>query len=188
MPPKLRITKESIVEAAMRIVRERGADALNARSLAAELSCSTQPIFSNFASMDELRLALITAGVQIYNEYCARQMERTEHPTYKAAGLSYISFAGEERELFKFLFMQPKQENEPIALTRNWEWSVSLAGNSTGYDGDTVTLFHLEMWVFVHGIATMVATGSLVLDGELVSRMLSDAYLGLRERFNGGEK
>jgi len=44
-------------------------------------------------------------------------------------------------------------------------------------------LFHLEMWAFVHGIAAMMATGFLDLDRELVSRMLTDAYQGLRLRF-----
>ncbi|MBO5790241.1 MAG: TetR/AcrR family transcriptional regulator, partial [Clostridia bacterium] len=59
MPPKVKITKEEIVEAAMRIVRECGDEALNARNIAASLGCSTQPVFSNFATMAELRLAVI---------------------------------------------------------------------------------------------------------------------------------
>ena len=188
MPPKTKITKEGIVEAAMRLVRENGVDALNARSLAAELSCSTQPIFSNFSSMEELRLALIDEAMRVYEVYSAGFTARDEYPIYKAAGLAYIGFAGEERELFKLLFMSPKQKTEPASLARSWEHSVSLAGDSTGYGAEDATLFHLEMWMFVHGIATMVATGSLVLDGEMVSRMLSDAYFGLKARFGGGEK
>ena len=58
MPPKVKITKENIIQAAMDIVRNAGADALNARNIAAKLDCSTQPIFSNFATMDQLRLAV----------------------------------------------------------------------------------------------------------------------------------
>ena len=44
-------------------------------------------------------------------------------------------------------------------------------------------LFHLEMWVMVHGIAVMLATGYLDLDEDTVSRMLTDAYQGLKKRF-----
>ena len=44
-------------------------------------------------------------------------------------------------------------------------------------------LFHLEMWVCVHGIATMMATSYLNIEEELVSRMLSDYDLGLKNRF-----
>ena len=47
---------------------------------------------------------------------------------------------------------------------------------------ETATMLHLEMWTFVHGIATMMATSFLLLDWELISDMLTDVYLGIRER------
>ena len=59
MPPKIRITKEDILSTAVEIVRQEGAAALNARAIASSLHCSTQPIFSNFETMDVLRAAVI---------------------------------------------------------------------------------------------------------------------------------
>ena len=188
MAPRSKITKEGIVEAAIEAVRENGVEALNARSLAARLGCSTQPIFSNFASMDELRTALISEAVSIYDGYTARIVETGKYPSYKASGIAYIGFAGEEKELFKLLYMSKKEKTKAPALTKNWERSVTLAGNTAGLESEKAELFHLEMWVFVHGIATMVATDSLQLDSELVSEMLTDAYIGLSERFTGGKK
>ena len=44
-------------------------------------------------------------------------------------------------------------------------------------------IFHLETWSAVHGIAVMIATGFLELDGELISRMLSDVFQGLKKRY-----
>ena len=41
-------------------------------------------------------------------------------------------------------------------------------------------LFHLQMWVYVHGIATMVATNYLNWDDAFVSGVLTNAYLGLK--------
>ena len=46
---------------------------------------------------------------------------------------------------------------------------------------EKATLMHLEMWTFVHGIASMIATSFLELDLELISTMLSDAYNGIRK-------
>ena len=43
--------------------------------------------------------------------------------------------------------------------------------------------FHLEMWLFVHGIATMEATSYLNLDDEFISNALTDLYNGLKIRF-----
>ena len=45
MPPKIKITKEEIVDTALNLVREAGEQALNARSIAAKLKCSTQRFF-----------------------------------------------------------------------------------------------------------------------------------------------
>ena len=62
MPPKVKVTKEEIINAALALVRENGTDAINARSIAASLACSTQPIFSNFATMEELQKDVILAA------------------------------------------------------------------------------------------------------------------------------
>ena len=59
MPPRVRVTKEEIVRAATDLVRAEGMECLNARRIASALGCSTQPIFSNFGSMEELRAAVI---------------------------------------------------------------------------------------------------------------------------------
>ncbi|MBP3368131.1 MAG: TetR/AcrR family transcriptional regulator, partial [Clostridia bacterium] len=66
MPPKVKITKEDIVKTALELVRAEGEEALNARSIAAALGCSTQPIFSNFETMDELREAGAESAYELY--------------------------------------------------------------------------------------------------------------------------
>ena len=183
MPPKVKITKDEIINAALEIVRINGEQAINARSIAATLSCSTQPVFSNFSSMESLRLAVAQRADLLCREYIRREVESGEYPPYKASGLAYIRFAKEERELFKLLYMcdrfgEPLPEGNQIH--NDMEMIVQ---KNTGMDEQSSKLFHLEMWAFVHGIATMFATGFLDLDWELVSRMLSDAYLGLRKQY-----
>ena len=66
------------------------------------------------------------------------------------------------------------------------ELSSQMSGiihSTTGLDGETMKLFHLEMWAYVHGIATMFATGFVDLPWDLVERMLTDAFLGLRKQY-----
>ena len=46
------ITAEMLLEAGAAITLEKGADALNVRSVAAKLNCSVQPVFRNFGSME----------------------------------------------------------------------------------------------------------------------------------------
>lgn len=183
MPPKVKITKENIVDAAVDIVRKIGTESINARNIAAALDCSTQPIFSNFSTMDELRIAAIKKADELCQEYIKREIESEKFPPYKASGMAYIRFAKEEKELFKLLYMRDRtNENVPQIIDFGDEIE-SLVQKNTGLDEENTKLFHLEMWAYVHGIATMFATGFLDLCWELVSRMLSDAYLGLRKQY-----
>lgn len=183
MPPKVKTTKEDIINAAVDVVRANGAQAINARTLASILNCSTQPVFSNFATMDELRLAVAEKADVLCQEYMQREVESGEFPTYKANGMAYIRFAKEERELFKLLYMCDRSGEEITEGSELTDKMEVIVHNNTGLEGSDVKLFHLEMWAYVHGIATMFATGFLDLDWELVSKMLTDSYQGLRKQY-----
>ena len=186
MPPKSKLSKQDIIEVAVDIVRKQGEQGLNARSIATALGCSTQPIFSNFTSMEELYFCVIQRAEEINKAYIDTEISRGEFPSYKASGMAYIRFAKEEKEIFKLLYMRDRQSEDipkEHALTNQME---SLVQDNTGLDGDGAKLFHLEMWACVHGIATMFATGFLDLQWELVSQMLTDIFQGLSNRYTKG--
>ena len=183
MPPKVRITREDIVQAAVKIVRSSGAQALNARIVAAMLDCSTQPVFSNFENMDALRLAVVEKADGMCNAYIQREIEKGEFPQYKASGMAHIRFAREEKELFRLLYMRDRTEEQVPSQMVVSSQMETLIQKNTGLSGDRMRLFHLEMWAYVHGIATMFATGYLDMDWDLVSQMLTDAYQGLKKQY-----
>ena len=54
---------------------------------------------------------------------------------------------------------------------------------STSLDTAAAKNFHFPMWVFVHGIATMSATGYLHLDENTISELLSAEYLAMKAHF-----
>ena len=187
MPPKVRITREEIVRTAVDIVRREGIDAVNARAVAKELNCSTQPIFSNFAAMEELRGAVLSAADALYQEYIDREIAAERYPAYKASGMAYIRFAGEERELFKLLYMRDRSHEGEQPENEGTKKISGIVQKSTGLNEERAKLFHLEMWAYVHGIAAMTATGFLELDTELISEMMTDAYQGLKMRYETKE-
>ncbi len=183
MPPKVKVTKSDIINAAVDIVRDGGAEAINARTIASVLNCSTQPIFFNFATMNELRFAVIEKADALCQEYIQREVESGNYPAYKASGMAYIRFAKEEKELFKLLYMRDRSgETAPQEAELN-DKMEAIVHNNTGLDGTEAKLFHLEMWAYVHGIAAMLATNFLELDVELISNMLTDAFQGLKKRY-----
>ena len=181
MPPKIKITKENIVKTAVELVRANGEEAVNARAIATALNCSTQPVFSNFASMEELQEATLISAYGIYFEFLKREAESGKYPKYKAFGIAYVRFAKEEKELFKFLFMRDRR-GKSLTPTADFEESIEIIKNANGISKEKAELLHLETWTCVHGIATMIATSFLTFDWELIENMLTDVYQGLRAR------
>lgn len=53
-----RITRETILQSAFTLLCKEGYEALNARSLARKMGCSTQPIYAAFGRMDALKKSL----------------------------------------------------------------------------------------------------------------------------------
>ena len=179
MPPKQKITKAELVEAGLSVVRECGPAALNARSLAARLACSTQPIFSNFETMAELEAAVREAAYAYYLSCLEREAREGRYPPYKAFGMAYIRFAREERELFKLLFMCDRT-GVPQAEAPDFSASIEMIREANHLPYEVAERMHLEMWSCVHGIGVMLATSFLDLGEEVISRMLSDVYRGLQ--------
>ncbi len=185
MPPKVKITKEDIVKVAVEIVREHGSEALNARNIAKVLNCSTQPIFSNFENMDQLKLAVVSEGMAIFSDYMNREIEKGKYTAYKASGMAYIRFAAEEKELFKLLYMRDRSNESESYDNHLYDQMTDMVKDNVLVEDDAAKLFHLEIWAFVHGIAVMLATSYLQLDYDLISKMLTDTYMGLKGQFEG---
>lgn len=181
MPPKVKITKEDIIKVSLDLIRESGEATLNARSIASALGCSTQPIFSNFSSMEELEEEVLKAAYALYLDFSQKEIQSEKYPPYKASGMAYIRFAKEEKELFKLLFMRDRT-GENTSTSSDFEESAQMIMKVNGVDIETARLMHLEMWTCVHGIGAMLATSFLPLDWELISSMLTNVYMGIREK------
>lgn len=175
MAPRNKITKEEIVEAALQLIEKHGKDELNARSLAKALGISTQPIFSNFANMEELKAAVGRRATDMYLEYVRKTTETKLYPPYKASGMAYIEFARKKRELFKLVFMDGDGKYDADAYYD----IINAMAESNKMTRDDALDMHLRMWVFVHGIATMIATEYIDFDDEYASKMITDVYNGL---------
>lgn len=184
MPAPKIVPKEKILNAAFRIVRRGGMSALNARSLSKELGCSTRPIYLSFGGMDEVKAAVMGKIDRTWCERLEREVKAGKYPEYKTYGMGYVKFAREERELFKCLFMSSRDER--LRLGGNTEAVLQSLQTAAGIDRSTAERFHFESWVFVHGIATMIATGYLDLDEDTVSALITDMFTGLKARFIGG--
>ena len=183
MPPKVRFDKEQILSAAYQLVEKNGMDALNARALAQQLGCSTQPLFRIFSSMDEIRTQVILMAQKTYLD-TVEECHSAPIPPYKRTGMAYLRYARQHPRLFMLLFMQEvHEENSPFtdAITAP---AITAICASTGYDQETALRFHQHMWIFTHGLASMIATRSLLYDEETASQLLSECYMAARAQYD----
>lgn len=187
MPPKFKFTRDEITNAALNVTRKNGISGLTARALAAELGCSVKPIFGLFKNMEEVGQEVFIASDLLYQNYLREDMAKGKYSPYKASDMAYIRFAKEERELFKLLFMRDRSREKIEENKEEIRPLMQLIQQNLGISEDEAYLFHLEMWLYVHGIATMIATSYLDWDDEFISRVLTDAYMGLKYRYTEGK-
>ena len=97
MPAVRRISRDAIVDAAVEVLREGGFSAVNARSVAKKLGCSTQPIYSSFQNMDELKAALRARAIGLHTQRVQDSLRAHEgnDTRYSSYGMGFVKFAAE---------------------------------------------------------------------------------------------
>lgn len=184
MPPRIQFTRDDVLAAAFRITRQQGLEAVNARAVAKALGCSTQPLFRAFHSMEEIRAEMLRMAGDVSAANLTRCGELSPKP-YLGSGLAYLQFAREEPQLFRLLFMRDReQDGTQQQVDPTLDFVLSLVMQSTGLSREQAWQFHLHLWVYVHGLATMIATHFVTLPPAEAERMLSRQYHAMRRLFN----
>ena len=179
MPPVRKITKEDIIKKSLFLVNEEGLTSLNARRLAKELMCSTQPIFSQFKNMEELNSAVVDEIYHIFDKYMLK--ENYNHLVYKDIGLNYIHFAKEYPNYFKILFQIDKKlkARSFVELTGPSKRIFETIQKQTGLSNEDVVKFHIKMWFYVNGIANLVSNNTCEFTDIDLDNFLKEQYLSM---------
>lgn len=182
MPPKPKVTRDIILEAALGLLREEGMDAVNARNVAKKLGTSTQPIFSHFASMEELREAICAYAEHLYNAAMLEAMQGGDNG-FLEMGLAYIRFARTEKKLFQLLFMSSRFQQEKVmdiaGSTEGDDQVIAMIGSMTGLSADRARKLYAGIWFTTHGIASLVATNGSTMDDTEARVLLGSVFKGL---------
>ena len=180
MPPKPRITKDMVIDAAFAVVRETGAENINARTVSEKLRCSTQPIMYHFATIEELKLAAFERTDRFHTAYLMN-VSGNEDEIMLGIGLNYIRFAVDEPNLFRFLFQSGYAEGNSLLEMIDSEGLMPvLAAMQQGMnlDIDQTKEVFITLAMFVHGYASILANHSLAFDEKLIAKHLERVYTG----------
>lgn len=176
MPPKARITREMILDAAFEITRESGIDSVNARTIASRLNCSTQPVLYCYKTMDELRAAVFRRADEYQSAYIMG--EHGEH-TMTEIGTAYVRFAAEEKHLFRLLFQSDHFAQQSFDDLINSDDIMPLLEAVSREDGISIESAKDEFavrFMLVHGMASLLANNSMTYDESIYTRLLQKQY------------
>ena len=181
MPTNVRITKDMILDTAFDIARSGGLKDVSNREIASRLGCSIRPIYYQFKNTDELKGELYAKIEKYFYTYLMDNM-RDDIPPYKQVGINYIKFAKEESHLFRILFMSETNLLPMGFVTKDEDDFRELAKFikfSTKLSDDDIKTFHVRMWLFAHGIASLVASNTVVFSDTQIEKLLSYEFQAL---------
>ena len=190
MPPKSKFTEEEIISAALAIVERDGIDGLTARELGKSLGSSARPIFTVYDSMDEVRRGVIAAAKSVYASFVEKGL--TERPAFKGVGKAYIEFATKRPKLFGLLFMRTDGSAPPVdsvldMIDESAPRILQSVIDEYALDEKSAKRLYTHLWLYTHGIATLIATGVCKFSETEISDMLTDVFIGLLVKIKSGK-
>ena len=180
MAPKNKFTKDEMVAAALQIVRTGGFGRLTARAIADDLKISTQPVFTCFATMDAVKAEVRAAAKHVFDSYY--EMGAMEQIPFFAYGMQYIKFAKDEPELYRLLFLIPSKDGRSSvqsALEHSKKIILPSLMRKYSMDETDADRYFRDMWIVVHGIATLIVSGGCPYTDAQIGQMLTGISLSL---------
>ena len=179
MPPRTRITKDMIVDAAVEVARQSGYESINARTVSEQLQCSTQPVMYHFSTIDAMKRAAYARVDHMHSEYLMT-IPPDQDPVL-GIGLNYIRFAVEQPQLFRFLFQSGYARENSLSEMIDSEELVPILDamqEGSGLSSEKTRQVFLTVALFAHGYASIVANNGLEYDEKLVAQHLERAWNG----------
>ena len=167
MPRTKRIEKQAILRAAVDVIREKGEQALTVRNIAAMLGCSTQPLYYEFESVEQLRAELLPYVREHYLQFrCSN---------YKEFGRHFLNFARQEKELFRFVYLRRREPGETLDDI-NYDETIRLLSQNLEMEPDTARRMHHQMQYRCYGMGVMLATDYCDLTEAQIDAELTEFY------------
>lgn len=174
--PKVQISKEEILEKALRFVVREGHEHLNIKSIAEELGKSTQTVSWTFGTMENFRNELVAYALEYFN---SRLIPNGDNPvkSFAEVGKTYLELAYDEPNLLRFIHANSSKivnrgglgavfDNEKNSILKN------AIMKCTGMDEAKTLMFMTGAITYTQGLVSFLLDGTVTYDKETASGML----------------
>lgn len=182
--------------AALKCIREHGAESLSLRALAREVGVSQTAPYRHFEDKVALLSALASDGfLQLAQQMKDAMGDRERDPigALQRGGLAYIHFAVSKPETYRLMYSMPIDKfsdsemqachHEAFQLLERTVESGLASGKFKAHNKDAVVM---ASWSLVHGYAQLLIDGVIDLNGldiqhafESIGIVMNEGIVGL---------
>ena len=174
MPAIVNLTNEKVVQIAVKMVNDHGWNYVNARSLAKELGVSTKPLYRMYKSMDEIKAEIYKEIYRQYDEFINSRIDNKK--ALLTLAVAYVEFAKKYKNLFNSLFLSNNLKWQSLENVLDEKWNQSTIinlVNKHGYSFEEAKSVFMNYWLYVNGLATLIATNDIDIDeNELLIKLV----------------
>lgn len=180
MPPRITTSKEMIIEAGYSIADELGIDQVNCRAIAKKLDCSTQPVFSRFPNMDELKEEIFNYACEKLEQSIADRLEcNVKKPLVEISATVLADLARDHKNLYKLIYLSDfRSEKSFLEEREKYQTNKLIIKELTDrykIDSKKVKNIFERISLLTHGICTVIATTTMDYSDRQVIKIINDA-------------
>lgn len=184
MPRQTKLTQDEILDRLIQKIRTDGMQWISMRNAAAACGCSTQPIVSQFQTIQNLKDQLWKKADELQTEALMNIDPDSEEEILFQIGLNYVRFAQDEPQLFRLIFesgwARPAPLSEMISAAE-LEPVLLLFEEESGLNRSDTRILFTDLSMFLHGYASMIASGMFSLDETYLRESLELMFAALTE-------
>lgn len=170
--------KNELIENGIKIIAEKGTNALSLRQLSARCGVSHNAVYNHFDNKEKMINACREYAVNALTEYLLQSIENMPHDepnTIDTLSYAYIDFFAAHPSYFHFIygskissditfsFKDEKDNYPPFELFRKLCITLSARYNLTETDG----VQHLvKYWALMQGLTSLVISPEVHFDGD----------------------
>ena len=141
--------------------------------------------------MYDVQNEVIASARKLYEKYEDDCMQGDK--PFMGSGIGYIRFATEQPKLFQLLFMRERfdvpDQGKVLSLIDNYYDKILQAvQDEYGFSYETSREVYLHLWIYSHGIASLIATNVCKFSEQVISEMLADVGASIIRKYKAEGK
>ena len=177
MAVKSIITKEELLNVALKMVEMYGLESINARSLASAAGISTKPIYRLYKSLDDLKNDVNEIIKKEYDEFIIKRVDNKN--ALITVCVAYVEFAGMHKNFFRSMFLSNNLSWNSVDDVLNEKWNQSTIINLVNKQSlsfEEAKKLFMNVWLYANGLATLIASNDLIIDNKEILVRIVKVY------------